>query len=337
VNDFESRLQTLLNERVDAQLGPRRTPPVFIPRPDGRKPWLLPLLAAAAVIAVVAGSVAAVRLTDSHPGPAPATRPPSVTHTPGPTFAPDRSGTVTTGGVTITLPPGWVLRDYHRYLGPGMAIGFQGEWCLTPRSTVPKVDGCPVRLERLAAKTAGLAPDIQGGILSNPHFCYPLKGRPRETFQAETRQFGGRAAEWRRWTIACANSTKRYVIEQYVVTSGPPYILFAPNAGPAEHDAMTSIVHSATLPARTSTLELADEGYLRTISHHADGVHITIDRVATGDGHVIHLTPRTRAYVVPTRVFRHGTPSGDRLHLGDLVYVGSDGTRVTQVFSISSF
>lgn len=347
-DDFESTVRTLLNERVDAKIGEREVPR-FVPTGNLRRidsvrrrgPWVLPLLAAACVAAVVGGSVGAAHLLADkhHTFHGPATHSPSPKHTPTPspsdtrTFAPDRPGTVTLGGARIQLPDGWVARDYQRYLTPDEGFGAPQVWCLTPRTTPARTvpGACPMLFETANARGAGLDVDIQGGHASNPEYCV---GDPsqRTSFQAAERAFGGRVAEWRHWTISCPRYGRVYRIEQYVVATSPAYILYSGQADAAVHAAMTSIVHSASVPAQDLPLRLEDHGVLRTIVRRADGVHITITRVALAlHSSAIHLNPRTAAYVVPTRMFRLGGSSGP-LKIGDTVHIDTNGTKVVQIY-----
>jgi hypothetical protein len=75
VNDIEQRIKQLLNESVDAQLGPRRPAPPFEPRRVKRLrrvgPWAAPLIAVASVAAVVGGTIGVAHLASSghHPQP----------------------------------------------------------------------------------------------------------------------------------------------------------------------------------------------------------------------------------------------------------------------------
>ena len=90
MNDIESRIRDLLNESVDAELGPRRPAPPFGPRlADKRRrrwaPWTMPLIAAASVAALVSGTVAVAHLASDHRPAPPAT---SIAPTPPPTTAP---------------------------------------------------------------------------------------------------------------------------------------------------------------------------------------------------------------------------------------------------------
>ncbi len=92
MNDFENTVKTALNDEVDEQVGPRRTPPAFdATRSAARRSggaagsrWLRPLLAAAAVVAVAIGATAAVDAISNTQRVAPATPRPGPTPTPAP-------------------------------------------------------------------------------------------------------------------------------------------------------------------------------------------------------------------------------------------------------------
>jgi hypothetical protein len=108
VNDIESRIRDLLNESVDAELGARRPAPPFDPRrADTRArrwaPWVMPLVAAAGVAAVVGGTVAVAHLASDHRPAPPAT---SVAPTPTtPTAAPPSTTDPTSTPPSPTTAP----------------------------------------------------------------------------------------------------------------------------------------------------------------------------------------------------------------------------------------
>jgi hypothetical protein len=342
VNDFETKVKTLLNEDVDAQVGPRRTPPPFAPSPAAqraarrwfgaeRAPWGLPLLAAACVAGVAGVAVgAAALLADKHAAPPGTHNSGATTTAPQPTTsAPDLSGTVDLGGATLTLPSGWMARDYRRNATPNAPQ----VWCLTPASRSTAPGRCPMTFSTVDTQHAGLATEIEGGFVANPEYC-GRESTGGETFAADTRDFGGRSAQWRRWVITCRPTPRTWRIEQYVVPTGPGFVLFSAQATGAVREAMTSIVGSAQLPAQVAPLRLTDVGYVRSVARRPDGVHITLDRVATDGGRkVINPSTRTYAYVVPTRQFDNGGYNGP-LGVGSRVYIGSNGTRVTSIHQV---
>jgi hypothetical protein len=103
VNDIDQRMKQLLNESVDAQLGPRRPAPPFVPRRIKRLrrfgPWAAPLVAVASVTAVIAGTVGVAHLASPrhHPQPGKSVTPPTPTPTTTPTPTSTRpKGTPTT-------------------------------------------------------------------------------------------------------------------------------------------------------------------------------------------------------------------------------------------------
>jgi hypothetical protein len=389
VNDFEDELKRSLNDRVDELVGPRRAAPPFDPsgaatptrsgrfgRPGGgRLPWVLPLIAAASIVVVTIGAVAATTLlADKKPAP-PATVAPTPTptpvvsspvstskttprstagssHTPGHPRTSSRShagghgspgGTsahppvpvvVTLGGASITLPAGWVSRDYAHYLPSGSGpVGGQ-EWCLTPSSlpVSPEPGACPVALSTIDSSGPALDVDVEGGY-SSPAFCGTTSGTTSSTTSGTTsstaqeqtgdRQFGGRSADWRHWTISCGDGTS-VEVEQYVVATGPGFIMFSERADSGVQDAMTSIAAKSTLPGATAALRYMDRGYLRGSTVTADGVQITLDRAIDAVGGIVNDDPQTYEYVIPQALF-----DAAGVQVGDVVTLDTDGSVVT--------
>jgi len=127
VNDIESRIRDLINEAVDAEVGPRRPAPPFDPRGAEKRrrwmPWAMPLLAAACVAALVGGTVAVAHLASSDhkhnppattvvPAPTPASTSPTTTHTSKPSTSARTEQRTTPGTAPVTSassssqPPG---------------------------------------------------------------------------------------------------------------------------------------------------------------------------------------------------------------------------------------
>lgn len=113
MNDVEQRIRQLLNESVDARLGPRRPAPLFEPRRVERLrrfgPWAAPLVAVASVAAVVAGTVGVSQVASSghhvQPGSSvPALTPTPATPTGAPTSAATGPSTAPTGSPTSAPP-----------------------------------------------------------------------------------------------------------------------------------------------------------------------------------------------------------------------------------------
>jgi hypothetical protein len=335
VNDFDTKIKNLLNEHVDERTGPRRAAPAFDPsrtadpsarsRSRGRSPWLFPLVAAAAVIAVAAGTVGVSRLAaDNHDGPAnsPTSSAPAPIKKSGPVLA----------GASIALPKGWVARPYERYLPPpveGQLADPDPGWCLTPATTPVKIGGCPVWFRQFRLTHQNLMNvDSRGGSNGNPaQVCVPGHVT-HSTDQVGEPTFGGRAAEYRRWTYDCS-SGKPFLAEQYVVPTLPAYVLLSEAASPAVHRAMSEIAAASSLPPATSGLRLSDFGYVRQIKVVATGIRITLDRVA--DVQKIRNTdPATYDYVVPNAVYAQA-----HLTIGGLAFLATDGKKVVDLYPVN--
>lgn len=354
IDTFENDLRRMLNQSVDDRLGSRRPAPPFQPvaaGPESVRParrWLLPLAVAACVVALAVGTVSATQLLDAHrhgptPGnsmPGTSTPPASASGTPSSststvapappvTAGPSRSTTpagpvVHLGGATLHLPAGWVARDYQQYLRSGSST-LEQAWCLTPAAT-PVGTGrydCPVQFSTIADKAASspVDTDTEGGYASDPHYC-DNGVYLSSTVQSSDVDFGGRASDHRRWVRTCHNGD-RYRIEQYVVATGPGYILWSETADDQISAVLAQLVATATLPAQTSAVRYYDQGYVRSITPAAGGVRISLDRVVPGSGGLVNNNPRTYDYFVP----QSAKPAG--LHVGELISLFTDGSQVT--------
>jgi hypothetical protein len=113
------------------------------------------------------------------------------------------------------------------------------------------------------------------------------------------------------------------LIEQYVVATGPGYILYSDWTDPTVHDVMTGIVIRSSMPRQTSALRLMDRGYIRSVDRTASGVRISIDRVVSGINGVVNNNPATYKYVIPTAMF-----DSAGVQVGSLVVVHTDGVTV---------
>ena len=347
MNDIDNEIKRLLNEQVNAELGPRRSPPPFVAPKAAeraqrrwfgaeRTPWALPLLAAACVAAVVGGIAVGTSgvLSDGHrtspgtSGPAPS---PSPSHT---TTEPNHL-TYTTfalGGATLAVPEGWTV-------GAPSEAEYGTSWCVFPNGTDPDTDSthCPISFQTLIQPTKsspGTQPytwldvDREGfGIGDPPQYCAPKQPHVEE--QTGDRTFGGRAADWRLFDRSCPDG-KTFESEQYVVASNPGYGLSASMSDARTHSAMTEIAEYSTLPRQSDQLRLMDRGIVRSTDRGADGVVVSLDRVVLSDAAanpVINYNPTTYRYLVPTSLF-------DRAHVavGDRVKLETDGVRVLQFY-----
>lgn len=332
MNDFENDVKRLLNEQVDARLGPRRTPPPFaVPTAADRArrrwfgadraPWVVPLLAAACVAAVVGGSIGVSGvLADNHPAPPGNSKPAPPPHT---TTEPNHLiyTTYALGGATLAVPDGWTVRS-----DTGDAAG--QIWCLNPQANQ---DACTIAFRTLVQPAPGapggatyLDVDRKGiGIGDPPQFCGSAALRYDE--QTGDRTFGGRMADWRRWSGTCPHGLM-FAMEQYVVATNPAYALLAAPANAQTHAAMTEIVEYSQLPRQSDPLRLMDRGIVRSAKSGPNGVTLTIDRVVlsqTKTSDVINNNPTTYRYLVPTSVYDAAHVSVD-----DRVILETDGVQV---------
>ena len=333
MNDIETKLKAMLNEQVDAEVGRRRTPPPF-PLPSaaeraerrwfgaGRgRPWALPLLAAACVAAIVGISVSASNLlADDKP-----TQPGNSLPVPTQRTTATEPNHLTyqefvIGGATLAVPHGWTIK--------ASTGDNEGEiWCLNPTASRP--DACTIAFRTIVQPVPGsqdtyLDVDQKGlGISDPPQFCGSAARRYDE--QTGDRTFGGRAADWRRWSGTCPGSGG-FAIEQYVVATNPAYAVLAGPADAATHAAMTTIAEYSTLPRQSDPLRLMDRGILRSADPRTDGVTITIDRVVASLDGPANLNPATYRYLVPTAIYNQAHAS-----VGDQLLLETDGVRVLKV------
>jgi hypothetical protein len=136
VNDIETRIRELVNDTVDAELGPRRVAPPFDPRRDTKPrrwaPWVTPLLAAASVAAVAAATVTVAHVASEHrhtppaisvaptpdsptPPPSPASSPARVSSAPPSSSTP---GPGTSSSSTVVVDGLWLVPGPYAFLVP---------------------------------------------------------------------------------------------------------------------------------------------------------------------------------------------------------------------------
>ena len=319
MNDIENEVKRLLNEQVDARLGPRRTPPAFTAPTaaerakrrwftDRRAPWALPLLAAACVAAVVgATAIAASGLladdkqappVNSMPAPSPS---PSVVPSPTASLSATTTPTPTTSTATSapntesTSAPNHLKYENVELGGATIAVpagwkldnpvgsGQYTQWCLQPihPDAVARASGCAINFS----------------VIDPPASAHPAffdvdiegwgSGDPPQYCAPDrpqmTEQTGDRSFGGRMadWRLfdRSCPDGKTYESEQYVVATNPAYAMFAWMSDAEIHAAMTEIAEYSILPQQQDPLRLADRGVLETVDRGQDGVTVTIDRV----------------------------------------------------------
>jgi hypothetical protein len=374
-DDFEDRIAAALNAHVDRELGERRTPPPFeAPAPNAarrrprRAPWMLPLVAAASVVAVVAGTVGATQLVAddgpaTHPSPLvsgsvspsadpsadPSAAPSSAVSTPNspaPSATPNSSHstahsqshstpppsgtTVTLDGSRIVLPPGWRAR----YLGiNAAATGPEPSWCID-RSRSPS-SACAINLARLGDTPKvngrpGLDVDVEGAGTGNPpqYLCGAKAATKAESYA--DRSFGGRAADWRRWDRHCSVTGRSYHSEQWVVATEPGWIMSSDTADPSTSAAMVYIAQNSQLTAQTRPLRMMDRGIVRSAHRSSGDMRIQLDRET-----LVITSIGVRFENKNPATYAYVVPialwRASRFEVGDEVRLATDGSRVVVI------
>ena len=320
--------------------------------PTGRPTikWPLPLAAAAAVVALTIG-VAVAANSGHHAGPAHPTVTPTVTPTGTPTPTPSQAPTPThtpspTHSATATathsgppastkqvfafsasfrIPDNWVARP--GVLPPGASYDLP-TYCIQPATTPVNSTACLIMFQSISSNAnVAIDPNIASGTASNPEFCFGTGNRGTGKLADYTdRTFGSRTADYRHWLYNCGNGTS-YDVQQYVVDTGPGFILYSEHASGLTGQVMTTIAQTAVLPAQTATLRYGEWGTVRSVSHGVDGETITIQRAVVDGFTILHRYPGTDSYFVPATALE-----GSPITVGTLIYVITNGSRVTTVY-----
>jgi len=286
-------------------------------RPDrARRVWLP--IAVCALVAVLAVLLAVLGHTVRHHA-----APPAVSHTSSPVPSPQR---VSVGGAALDVPAGWTVE-------PTKA---PTTWCLLPpgQSLPPNgnTEVCAATFFQVPAGSRGvqLSPDTTGGEISNPEWCGQVLSSDVtwRLLDYHNRVFGGRDADYRRWTITCKNTATTWDIEQYVIDSAPAYVVFSDHADPPIHAALAVIAANSTLPKATGGLRYSDLGRVRTLTHDSTGYHLSIDRVVDDQGTGQYVTVGgTYDYLASETVLAgRAAPT-----VGALVELTTDGQTVTSL------
>jgi len=284
--------------------------------------WIAPLLAAAAVIAVAAGTTAAVTISaesdHSHPAnthsPTPTSTTPSTTPSPSvaPSTTPAGGGAPPPGtstGSTSTAPP-----VTKKLTVQGVTLDVPTNWdfaaldnrCLTinglPPDPVVPSRHCQLEISVISASQAasgGFNPD-KPYVIGDGNMCGSSSNAPKvTTVQAINTTVGGQLAEYRSYTGECFKGTW----EQWTVPTAPGVIITRSYADPATEQAALYAVTNAQLPGPRSQLRLSDRGIIRSVTTEADGVHIELDRVTRLEqGGISNTNPVTYSYVLPANL-----------------------------------
>jgi hypothetical protein len=322
MTDLETYVKTRLNEQLDAELGARRAAPPFRPPQRDRQRWTRPLLIAACVLAVAATALG-IALSGGN-----GTHRQRPAHSKTPTPQSHRHP-VQLGAAKIVLPGGWTAVPAARWHQTGESSVFgPDDWCLQPTSAPVRRTGiCHLEFTAVDHTRNQFVPPWQRAVYGDPpQYCAPHAITSRdETQQSGVRTFGGRVAGWRQWRYACT-ATDTHIVEQYVVPTGPAFILFSDDATNARQAVFNTVAKYSTLPKQTSRLPIGDSGTVTAVQHVGNRLRITLRRTDTSTG-----SARTVTYTVTSKMYRHGYSP----RIGDKVYVDTTGTTVTGVFKVS--
>lgn len=336
---LETRLRAALRAQATQSVPDPRYPPLIewpesATRRAPRPPWLMPLVAAASVVAITAGIVAMQTWGRTGAQAPAASTAPSVAPT-SPPSAPSAS-TLPTGtsastpattavhqllGVRVALPTGWVVKDL---VLPGGSSPIGTTVCLGPGVE------CVVTLARLEPTRNPVDVETEGGYLSNPAYCDAADGPQKRVLnEAADVALGGRTADYRFWTWTCGDR-KVHDIAQYVVAAPVGYILSSEKADAGTRAAMTFIAANSVLPpAEPGGVRLYDQGLVRSIVAAGDGYDLSIDRtVGSSVNEWTNSNPATYAYHLSTSALPQGAPVPAK---GSPVQLFSDGVKVTQL------
>jgi hypothetical protein len=265
---------------------------------DSSRPrWLIPLVAAAAVLAVAAATVLATELAKggspapvssngaagpagiTPPGPVPpstSARPSGTTSGPPSGTAPaaGRSNTASVGTLSLTLPAGW--HEVDRANLPDRI-----EACFGPRTSA---EGCPLWV--IAQREDGYV-DVDGYASMLTEREKPqcaAKSATTTTREYRTVKLGERPAEFRSFLRTC---TRTYQMEQWTVPTWPPVQVVDTDTQPEQRDAIQQIVGSATSSGADSGIRVTDEGLITSFAPTPDLVlHLKLDRTIRLQGGV---------------------------------------------------
>ena len=340
MNDFETRLAARFSDLVDHETGAPESAPPFVPviqddAPD-RRSSLRWVLVAAVVLLVAAITVAGLSQVIRVPAPQVAGPPtPSAaveSPTSGASSPAPSATTMVVGGMTLSLPAGWIVTP-QTYIPGGGPMPGSTVWCIDPATAT---GACTISLTSAGLAAANpLDVDVEGGWSSNPAYC---TGDPQKYAHAthsldvaDVRSFGGRSAEYRVWTHACT-PTEVIHVEMYDVAYAPAWILFSDLADSDVSAAMAWVAQQSVLPAQTLPLRLQDRGYVRSVRTVGTSYVITLDRVYAD----VYATPAeinnaqtTYEYSIPVSL---SDAAGTRVaapKVGDRAFIVTNGSAVT--------
>ena len=353
---IETRLRAALQAQATTDVPDTRfPPPIEWPETTARRaprpPWLMPLAAAASVVAITAGIVAtqtwgrsgaqapaattgvttgvSTGASSSAPTSAPATSAPATTVASSGTAKASVSGMQTVQapglpGVTLAIPPNWTTSPFSReasspVIGAKLCVG--------------GANGCPIEVIKLDPAEARINIEFEGGILSDPAYCDAADGPfTRVLKDARVDTFGGRPADYRYWVWTCGNGAV-HEIAQYAVAAPAGYVLFSESANADMRAVMSDIAAESTLPAaRAGGVRLCDQGAVKSVTPTSGGLTIELQRsVGSHNSQWTWPSTSTYRYFIPTAAIPK-TTHPFTVQVDDWVMLYSNGAEIVEVF-----
>lgn len=349
MNDFETRLAARFAALVDHEAGAPDSAPPFVPvledeAPDRRSRTRV-FLVAAVVVVVAALTWAGLSQVIRLPGPQVAGPPtpsagttatavstaPSTSASAQTTSSVAGASTTVVGGMTLSLPAGWTVTP-QTYSGGSGPIPGSTVWCIDP---VTAKGSCTISLTSAGQATGNpLDVDVEGGWSSNPSYCSAdvRQGQATHTLDvADVRSFGGRSAEYRKWTHTCT-ATQVVQAEMYEVAYAPAWILFSEHADSYVSAVMAWVAQHSTLPVQTLPLRLQDLGYVRSVHASVSAYIVTLDRVyasAYSTAGEINNSSTTYEYTIPALLVDAAGKQIAAPKVGDRAFIVTNGSAVT--------
>ena len=319
---IEDDLARALTDRAARAIPDAEVPPPFvrIRRQPAQASWMFPLMAAAAVIALVVGTLVTAQLVSadrpnrpgtSLSGPADASPTPSASATDVASTSPTTSRQTATPSATPTSPVPVATRLLYTDAGSftvpmtwAVAAGAPaGTVCITAGGAayraIGRGDNCELLVRSFSATSgdstlAGgvVDPDRPGGF-GRSDICGDGGNAGISTDQSSDASVGAAAAEHRVFSGSCIQGS----LEQWVVPTAPAVVITRWNGAAGTDAAAASAVRSGQLAGSRGNVRLVDRG--RVLDTYGTGGHwtVTIDRVVlTADGHVQNNSSATYSY-----------------------------------------
>ena len=326
----ETRLRMALQAQATRDVPEQRpVPPIdwsgVAASPVGRPwpRWIVPLAAAAAVVAITAGLVVAQTW--------------GKTGAQAPAATPSVSSTTTSADPTKSSAPGLSPAQM-----PGVQLALPAGWTtkpVSPEPTDPVVgarlcrggDDCPITI--VALDPTAMRFDYSGTtpFESTPALCGGSDAGRAILKEAKEATFGGRAADYRHWQVTCADG-RQYEVAKYLVPSPEAYLVWSEKADSATRAVLADLAAQSRLPAaRPGGLRLYDQGRVRSVTQVPGGWSIELQRAVGGNvNEWTWPSTTTYRYTIPSTLLPSATTGfKPETSLLTMVSIETDGWHVT--------